>query len=362
MRTSANQLFAAACALSLAACEKQRQPCFTPASVIEDLRVLAVRVDPPEPVVDLDAGDVPAINVSALLVAGSLDRNGRGSASETNDAAVVARFCVPPLDPDRPQTPPGCPADSIVAGQSPLAPTLAAPLVLRPSVDLLRRSIDADPLRGLGGIKLRMQLDFTRGARLVSTTKTLLFHQAGQPGSVNHAVELAGVEVDYGISGQVQRYSSNETIPLVVTQVVNLRPLLGTGLGAAGPIEDYDALNPDGSLSRLREHVSYRFYAANTLVFQRPDYSHVFNAPIVTFTGTAGGDEADEPDDPTAVPHGLVSAFDAWQGNQAGDLWIVARDGRGAEAWLRVGYSAIEERQNCMIPGGGCPLLYFGCQ
>jgi len=83
----------------------------------------------------------------------------------------------------------------------------------------------------------------------------------------------------------------------------------------------------------------------------------------VTFTGPPGGDEADEPEDPSLFPHGLVSAYDAWPGNQSGTLWIVARDGRGAEAWVRMQYSAREERGACCTDRFTkcCPQLFYGC-
>ena len=378
-RATRARMIGAGCAFLLAACERITQPCFTPASVIDDLRVLSVRVDPPEPVVDLDADEVPPMRVSALVVLGSppsgATKDLRGSAEVVTKGSVQARLCVPSSD-DRPQARPDCPLDAPVVGELPSMPSADQPLLIQPKVALLREALRQDPLHGVGGVKLRLQLDFMRGSasiagtNAVSATKTLLFHLAGAPESVNHGLELVGLEVDSGPAGGVRTYGAGKELALVVDRVTGLRPLLAAGPGGAEPVEEYDAVAPGGGLVRLRERVTYKFYAANTTFFGRADLTYSQGAPVAVYGGLAV-DEADEPDPGVAPPpHGLVSAFLPFKDNQSGEFWIVARDGRGAEAFLRVPYKATEERCWCTVPqscGDGsepppCANTFLGCQ
>jgi hypothetical protein len=358
-------------ALSLAAaasCTKIADPCFEPGSVVRDLRVLSVRVDPPEAEVDLDAGSVPPLEIRATVGSSRTslgDATQAGTSVEVRDAAVAARLCLEPANP-KPSDLPGCPDGPSVAKMG-IVPMEGHPLIVLPPVELLRAALQQDPLRGLAGIRLRLHLDFVTADQVVSATRTLLFHQKGSATSVNHALELAGVVL---IDGQGQRttYSPGQSLDLIVAQSFGVRPLIAPGAGAEAAIEDYEGLDATGNLVPLREHVTYKFYAANSLFIGRPDFTYSQNNAMAVFDGLPG-DQANEPEpgDPEP-PNGLVSILPVFPGNQAGAFWIVARDGRGAEASLLVPYNATELRDPCLLPADagparkGCMTILFGCQ
>jgi hypothetical protein len=347
---------------ALLACETLQEPCFTPASIVDDPRVISIRVDPPEAVVDLEAGDVPPLSISAVV--GTARRLAfRQMASATIvDAPVTATLCLPPLDP-KPTSPPGCPAGSPVMASLPRVPDPSAPLVVQPPVELLREALRQDPLQGFGGIRLRLQIDVWLPGNALSAVKTLPFHLAGAPGSVNHPIELAGVEVRYG-TGERFVVAPGETVPLVVAQPAGLRPLLARGSGAQAAVEEYELRDVDGRLVPMRERVTYKFLGANSLFFGRPDYTRSGTNPQVTFNGVPA-DEADEPEPGDPGPAlGLVTVTAVFPGEQSGSFWVVARDGRGGEAALQLQFVAAERRPGCGGPpprGGACPELFFGC-
>ncbi|MFL5395142.1 MAG: hypothetical protein ACJ79G_20120, partial [Myxococcales bacterium] len=59
----------------VAGCTEYSDPCFTPPSVVEDLRVLALSVDPPSPVADLATPTIEPVRLRALFggTSGTID-------------------------------------------------------------------------------------------------------------------------------------------------------------------------------------------------------------------------------------------------------------------------------------------------
>lgn len=348
-------------AVSLAACDDIAQPCFMPQSVVSDARVLAVRVDPPESIVDLEGGQDPALTLALFVVGAQSDAYGELSTGfEISDAEVSISACTLPATLE--QNPvPECPADAVaVAGQSQV-PTLARPMHLTIPLALLRQAKSQDPLHGTAGIQLRLQITVEVDGKRRIALKTLYFQEPGSTLEVNHAIELSGVRV-------TSRGSSNDVPPDVlakvdVAQPFGLRPLLGVGAGAQAAIEEYDTIDLRGQRVHLRENVTYAFYAPSSLFLGRVDYTRSAGNAVAIYTGLPG-DVANEPAPGEPEPaNGLVAATAVWPGNQTGLVWIVAADGRGAETWTTLRYDATEQRPACLgpPPKQGCPRLLFGC-
>ncbi|MBS2023153.1 MAG: hypothetical protein JST92_12130 [Deltaproteobacteria bacterium] len=352
---------AALIAFGLLACDDIAQPCFTPQSVISDARVLAVRVDPPESVVDLQSDEGPTVALALLVVGAQADQYGELSTGfEIANAEVSISVCTLPtgLQQDPVQE---CPAEAqVLAGQS-VVPTLVAPLQLTVPLALLRQALQEDPLRGAVGLQLRLQISVHVGDKTLVAFKTLYFQQAGSNLTPNHAIELTGVRVTASTSSR--DFGAQESAQVVVAEPFGLRPLLGVGAGAAAPIEEYDTVDLRGERVHLREQVTYAFYASSSLFIGRVDYTRSLGNPTAIYTGLPG-DVANEPAPGDTEPtNGLVAATAVWPGNQSGLVWIVASDGRGAQTWFTLRYQASEQRPACEgpPPKKGCPRLLFGC-
>ena len=296
-----------AAVLAAIGCTPLRDPCFTPQSVITDLRVLGVRADPPEVLVDLDSGSVPSVDVRILVV----DPNG-----PAKDAVVRAQLCVPDDA--------GCPAGTPEVAAATNA-SGEAHFVATPAAAMIRASRDADPLLGYGGI--RVQLDATaRSSVGASSGRKMLLYTPRTPGAIaNGAMEISGVKLLY--AGDLHAVApSGGTILLATGIAFGVRPVL-----APGSIEEYDTVTLDGRNVRLTEHVSYNFYATQHLIFGDPRSG----GSAVGSGNLQGGEVADEPGPGDPEPfNGLVRVQGFRNAEQF--LWVVGRDGRGAVAWANI--------------------------
>ena len=287
-------------------------PCFVPSWRVSDLRVLAVRADPPEAVVDLAQGLVPEVQVRALVV----------DQSRTYSTTATGRLCVPGRTS-------GCPDDAVPSG-APKLETAPALSVLAPP-DLIAQALREDPLRGYGGIRVRLDLALDDGGGKVLRADKILLYSPTAPGlQPNRPIELArlrfvkdGALVDDVLPGGIA------TLPEPFGY--GLRPVLADGAG----VEEYDVVDLSGRTVHLREQVSYDFFSTAGLPFGKPQPTA---AGLVINDGFAapGAAQGDEPA-PGAEPANGLAQLNAWGGGQ---LWVVARDGRGAEAWMQVFVSA----------------------
>jgi hypothetical protein len=295
-------------ALACAACTPQQDPCFNPQSIIRDLRVLGVRSDPPEALVDLDAGSVPAVDVRVLVV----DPSG-----PTQGAAVHASLCVP----DDAGCPPGSPQMSASTDESG-----EAHFVAQATAAMVSAARDADPLLGYGGIRVQLDVAATSPGGTSAARKTLLYTPQSLGTTPNHAVEISGVELTRsGNPFETAAAGGHFIIPTGVP--LGVRPLL-----APGSIETYETTTLDGRTVQLTEHISYNFYGTPNLLFGDVQQG-------VSPGDLQGGDVADEPAPGDPEPtNGLVRV----QGyrNSSEFLWVVARDGRGAIGWTGMQVSA----------------------
>src|SRR5256885_5927140 len=114
----------------VAACTQSRAPCFTPPSVVDDLRVLAISAEPPQPLADLAGDTVEPVRLRMLF----------GTANGSSGALDVSwAVCVPGTIPD-------CPETAIVARDHEWQRGSSVEIRVPPA--LVAAALAADPLRG----------------------------------------------------------------------------------------------------------------------------------------------------------------------------------------------------------------------
>jgi hypothetical protein len=115
-----------------------------------------------------------------------------------------------------------------------------------------------------------------------------------------------------------------------------LRPVL-----EPGSLEEYDTVDFSGRAVHVRERIRYSFYATSGLFVGRLQHS---TTGLAVYYGNGNDFEADEPDpDAPDPPSGLIPLT----AMQDGVLWVVARDSRGATAWLTVPVGITAEDPRC---------------
>jgi len=329
----------AALVLLAAACENQVQPCFTPPSVVKDVRILAVGADPPEARYDPITLSADPVDLHALIVAPK---------AELQLVPVTWELCAPSEDF------PGCPPGSAVASDPEWTPGKS--LRVQVSPQLIQEAIAADPLRGLRDVRVRAVIQVV-GARPASASGLLFF--SSRPGPLNRAPVIAGLR-----SAQVGQPLQDVPPPvfeidMTVAKMNAVRPVL-----QAGALEEYDSLDLQGKPVHLRERVTYSFFSSDSMALGRGLELVAGQLPTVAYRGLDDF-EADEPDPGTPENgQGLFNAVVVSSGNSRGVFWIVARDSRGGISWVTVVYQGIEEREQCKCPPPrrNCAELLYGCQ
>jgi hypothetical protein len=313
-----------------ASCTQYRDPCFTPPSVVEDLRVLAVSVDPPEPVADLATGSVEPVRLSALFGTSS------GSAGTIDVSWAV---CVPGPAPE-------CPRSAIVAEDHQWQRGSSVEIRVPPG--MVAAALAADPLRGAGGIRVLATVRVA-GAVPEAASTPIIFARSGQ--ARNRPPTLMGVRLareglPFGPSSRaVEMFSGSPNA---------LRPVL-----APDALEEYDTVDFSGRAVHLRERILYSFYATPELAIGR--LQHTITG-LAIYYGNGNDSEAEEP--PAGAPDppaGLIPLTALGSGT----LWIVARDSRGATSWLEIPVRATSVDPRCepgaFPPFFDCVRASFGC-
>ena len=291
--------------LVLPCCTAQFDPCFTPVQHVKDLRVLGVRADPPEVLFD-PAGDLPPpVLLRALVI----------DPGQTDDLAVSGVLCAPTDDHL-------CPPGSMA-----IQPGVGRPgdigLVAQASRELLDAARDADPLKGFGGIRLQLELRVRASFGRKASASKLLVYSPQAPGYVpNHGLEIDALAVTR--SGEPSGFvTQSGGLSLLVGTYVGLTPLLSPGRGGSQAQEEYDVVDLSGRRVHLVEHVSYSFFSTLHARFK--------------------ADTVEEPPaSATPAADGLAQFRATFQ--SSGKLYVVARDGRGAEAWLYSDWDAVDQR------------------
>src|SRR4051812_18950228 len=119
------------------ACEQHSDPCFTPSSKVEDLRILGIAVDPPDPVADLASGIVDSVRLKALIG----DQTGSDG---TYDATWS--LCVASIDK------PGCAGGTVIARNPEWRRDSS--LEVRVPTDLIAAGVATDPVHGFAGMRV----------------------------------------------------------------------------------------------------------------------------------------------------------------------------------------------------------------
>ena len=293
-------------ALALLACVAAAcTPDFQVGAVVVDLRVLAVRADPPEAFVDLQKGTVASVTAHVLVA----DPNAGGQ-----DATVNAALCFPT---DTLLCDPGSPAlPQTVAGVGDIAlPPISIPAAL------VAAALQNDQLKGLGGVRVQLALSVaTRDPNgPVKAEKTLLYSDSQTP---NHNPTVAGLLLTQDGTATMT-LAPGQTLALPVGQAVGLRPSLPCADdapgGCAGGEEHYTAIDFHGNAVALREEIAWAFFSTAGASLDR--------------------DSADEPlPELQQSQDGLVRI--SAQAAGRGTFWVVGRDGRGGIGWLVVPWTA----------------------
>ena len=260
-------------------------PSFQDQSVVRDLRVLAVKAEPPEAQYD-DQG-VDDVQVRVLVLAPS---------HPPGPQSMVVTLCGP-TDSRRCDTGP-----SFSLGQQPLSTTLVVPSAA------LEAAVANDDLGGFGGLRVQFSLSIDDGdpARAVFASKVLLYSKRGSNPTPNHNPLLTGMHLtNEGVDGGTLQ--PGEMLHLPIGVKIGLRPLL-----ADGARETYQTTDLRGNVVQLTEQPQYSF----------------FTKPGAEFDN----ESADEPLDGVAPPDGLTRIDSLVPGS--GTMWIVVRDGRGGESWI----------------------------
>lgn len=323
--------------LGLAGCASSYDPCFLPPSLVSDLRILGVRADPPEVVYDAQSFSSGVVVVSALLA-----RPQKGASR----VEVRLRACVP-------QASGRCPAEQPWELSSLGDDDNPAEFALQIQPALVQAALAADPLHGYGGVRVQLEVQgFTSDGPGPQASKLLLMSPAA-PGHVpNHSFEVTGLA--FVNAGLVRHAPTGAEVTLDVGGSVGLRPLLAPTPGVGQPDEEYDVVDLLGRTQHLRERISYSFYVTPHAQFGAVGHPQ------------AGQDVADEPGPGEAQPPaGLVQLSPL--GETVGRVWVVARDGRGGEAWSWAQLT-LQDPRDCVLIAGGEPVHYkcgdleIGCQ
>ncbi|MFL5375112.1 MAG: hypothetical protein ACJ78T_14055 [Myxococcales bacterium] len=293
----------------VAGCTEYSDPCFTPPSVVEDLRVLALSVDPPSPLADLATGSIEPVRLRALY----------GGTSGTVDVSWA--LCVPESNPI-------CPEEAIIARNHEWASDSSLEVRVPPDVVAAARA--ADSLRGAGGIRVLATLRVA-GAVPEAASTPIVFVEPGQVR--NRAPVLTGMRV---AREGFPYESSSVRIEMFSESPHGLRPVL-----EPGSLEDYDTIDFSGRAVHLRERIRYSFYASPGLFIGRLEHGIT---GLAVYYGNGNDFEADEPDPGSPEPLSGLIPLTA-MGN--GVLWVVARDSRGATSWLTVPVKVKAEDPRC---------------
>ena len=305
MRVLSLLLLAAACT-----------PDFASQSDVTDLRVLAVQAEPPEAQYDATSSP-PSIDPVRVTILAADPRT-------ATPMTMTFQLCAP--------------TDTRRCDDGPATAPVVMPL--RP-LDLqvppaaLLEALNADDLKGFGGVRVQFSFSVENGdpEGPVYGSKVLLFSPRGGTPNRNPLlkdVQLTQDAVPYGpgtADPSAAPCDQATPIDLPIDVEIGLRPRLQEGAR-----EQYVTTDYRGNQVTLTEQPRYSFY--------------------VTPGAEIGVDSADEPLDGVAPPDGL-SRITARVAGAKGTLWIVVRDGRGGESWASWCWQAVAPTPSAWRPATG---------
>ncbi len=274
-------------------------------SNLHDLRIVAMRSEPPEAVVGMSP-QLPTFHLEALV----LDPAGQGRALH-----YAFRAC--PFNNLRCEGGSG----AIDLAQGDVVDNIAA-TDFSPSLDFIQAAQKNDPASILFGAYLMVSLKVTTddGAELVSGKRVVLSLDRGSP-MFKQATKL-----------QLPSQTANKN-PLEPVLLLGEKP---DGTPVAGGDRPAVAVSPaptfDVKDAQDREEYTVIKYDLTTLgpLLESFDYTWYTTKGHFTPFGSGGRVQGDPKDQPTKTTLDL-------QGEEPGDfdIYVVVRDGRGGETWIR---------------------------
>jgi hypothetical protein len=228
--------------------------------------------------------------------------------------------------------------------------------------EVIAQALRDDPLRGYGGVRVLADLSLqgqpSSGVAL-RAGKVLLFSPHGT--AVNQAIELDQLRV--GGPNRSELLLSQGALASVTLRdpevpleqrddVLWLTPIL-----RPGSVEEYDIFDLSGRKVHLLDNVSYEFRSSLHFYFGDPASLEV-KGGFSSWSEVAGADVASEPLAGAPAPPEGLAHLRSLLAVPNGRVWVVARDTRGAEAWLWFNVSSKDTR--CCAGacnGTGCPFL-----
>jgi hypothetical protein len=287
-------------ALVLAACNAG----FQKESIVVDLRILAIRSDPAEVVVDVDPANLASTRLPDVMFTALVgDPAGPRALAYTFTACPVTDS----LRCDEPGDPTLRFADAATDDVDGSAPTGT----LTVNLQLLQAALAADRFHGLGGIPVQVEMVIRpAGAgddQAIYASKLITYAARIPPGRVaNQNPTLSSVTADGAVFGD------EAPLSVAVGQQVTIEPVEPDGVR-----ETYIVPTLDGSVRMFTENLRYFWFATDgSFSDERTGGpTDVFgNQPLLRTKWTAPG-----------AP-GQVR------------LWIVQRDERGGTYWTKRGF------------------------
>ena len=301
--------------------------------IVLDLRVMAINAEPPEVVVPIDITALPAaIDDPALLAEILADLEVPdvevcalvGDPNDSRSLEFTMHACAPTSH-RRCDDPTRALAD-ITSGTVEDPEEAAGPVAmcgtLTPSIqffEVLRESIESDPLSGLSGIEMQVQLtvrpEGTPFEEAEYAAKKVVFSADYPEGKQANQNPL--------LSELVRELEDEDDVPLPLGRCRDVAPLvLAPGEGAVllpveaeGAREDYVLPTFDGEVRFYTENLAYTWYATDGS----------FSARVTGGPRDGAGNE--EPlDTEWTAPEEVTEPLDV-------SLWLVQRDERGGLNW-----------------------------
>ncbi len=281
-----------------------------PVGNVHDLRLLAMRADPPEQRV----GDLRPVKVTALIAnpPGEFLVGCTWVTCAEQDSATSR--CL--------ETSPGF--SVLDAGEFSVVQTgpdgAESSVTFQPDLALLKMIGAADPYRGLAGVRQVVQVELRAGAETVVGFKRVVFTiPTGAPVALNQNPVVGPIEFndagwapDASVTFELAPVRMPGRMPPGTPQVSNHLVVLED----KSLQEDYSVRTFEGETRVLHETWRYSFFASRGS----------FNPT------SAGGANLLNPDAGVDTFWSPISNEDG--GSGATTVWIVVRDGRGGESWV----------------------------
>lgn len=310
---------------------------------VHDLRLLAMRADPPEQVLPVaflpDGGVVPVVGGGRDGGTGGLPRvpaiapvtvTALMADPAGNGRDVSYRFSTcAQLTSDTHRCEQDSPAYQVLA-EGILTPTDVGgepQVTFTPDYTLLGQVVSRDPYRGLGGVQLPVQIELSAGDESVVGYKRVTFTlgQALQPPNTNPVIQsLLYNDADWAPDQQLEFVST-----LRATRGPGgFRP---PGGEADGGTTGQNRITPVVDPSQVEEYDRPTLDNSGTVHFTE-QWRYNFFATQGTFSSasTGGGNIVTGADSSTASNWTVLR--DEPGGSMT--LWVVVRDGRGGESWI----------------------------